>query len=77
MIEAVRGYLATDYDYPANIAAVRDDLEAAKARGARGRRGRGRRAAGGARPVAEHEPADARPPLLHRPGHERAAAPRC
>ena len=30
MIEAVRGYLATDYDYPANIASVRDDLEAAK-----------------------------------------------
>ena len=30
MIEAVRGYLATDYDYPSNIAAVRDDLEAAK-----------------------------------------------
>jgi phosphohistidine swiveling domain-containing protein len=31
MIEAVRGYLATDYDYPSNIASVRDDLEAAKA----------------------------------------------
>jgi phosphohistidine swiveling domain-containing protein len=30
MIEAVRGYLATDYDYPSNIALVRDDLEAAK-----------------------------------------------
>jgi phosphohistidine swiveling domain-containing protein len=30
IIEAVRGYLATDYDYPANIAAVRDDLQAAK-----------------------------------------------
>ena len=30
MIEAMRGYLATDYDYPSNIAAVRDDLEAAK-----------------------------------------------
>jgi phosphohistidine swiveling domain-containing protein len=30
MIEAVRGYLATDYDYPSNIASVRDDLEAAK-----------------------------------------------
>jgi phosphohistidine swiveling domain-containing protein/acyl carrier protein len=29
MIEAVRGYLATDYDYPSNIAAVREDLEAA------------------------------------------------
>ena len=30
MIEAVRGYLATDYDYPAAISGVRDDLEAAK-----------------------------------------------
>jgi phosphohistidine swiveling domain-containing protein len=30
MIEAVRGYLATDYDYPAAIAGVRQDLEAAK-----------------------------------------------
>ena len=30
MIEAVRGYLATDYDYPANIASVREDLEAAR-----------------------------------------------
>ena len=31
IIEAVRGYLATDYDYPANIESVRDDLEKAKA----------------------------------------------
>jgi phosphohistidine swiveling domain-containing protein len=31
IIEALRGYLATDYDYPANIKAVADDLEAAKA----------------------------------------------
>jgi phosphohistidine swiveling domain-containing protein len=31
IIEAVRGYLATDYDYPANIQGVRDDLELAKA----------------------------------------------
>jgi len=30
MIEAVRGYLVTDYDYPAAIAGVREDLEAAK-----------------------------------------------
>jgi phosphohistidine swiveling domain-containing protein len=29
MIEAVRGYLLTDYDYPAAIAGVREDLEAA------------------------------------------------
>src|SRR5919199_279220 len=30
ILEAVRGYLATDYDYPQAIQAVRDDLEAAK-----------------------------------------------
>src|ERR687887_799984 len=30
IIEAIRGYIATDYDYPSNIQAVRDDLEAAK-----------------------------------------------
>jgi phosphohistidine swiveling domain-containing protein len=31
IIEALRGYLATDYDYPSNIASVREDLEKAKA----------------------------------------------
>jgi phosphohistidine swiveling domain-containing protein len=30
IIEAIRGYLATDYDYPSNLQSVRDDLEAAK-----------------------------------------------
>jgi phosphohistidine swiveling domain-containing protein len=30
ILEAIRGYIATDYDYPSNIASVRDDLEAAK-----------------------------------------------
>jgi phosphohistidine swiveling domain-containing protein len=30
ILEAVRGYLATDYDYPKAIQAVRDDLEVAK-----------------------------------------------
>jgi phosphohistidine swiveling domain-containing protein len=30
IIEAIRGYIATDYDYPSNIEAVRKDLEAAK-----------------------------------------------
>src|SRR5205085_1873975 len=29
ILEAVRGYLETDYDYPAAIAAVKEDLEAA------------------------------------------------
>ena len=41
IIEAVRGYLATDYDYPANIKAVADDLETGQGRGDGGRRGRG------------------------------------
>ena len=44
IIEAVRGYLATDYDYPANIKSVADDLEAAKREVHGGRRGRGPRA---------------------------------
>ena len=30
IVEAIRGYIATDYDYPSNIQSVRDDLEAAK-----------------------------------------------
>ncbi|HEY3726254.1 MAG TPA: PEP-utilizing enzyme [Solirubrobacteraceae bacterium] len=30
IIEAIRGYVASDYDYPANLRAVGDDLEAAK-----------------------------------------------
>lgn len=30
IIEAIRGYVATDYDFPANLQAVTDDLEAAK-----------------------------------------------
>src|SRR6185503_18164960 len=30
IIEAIRGYVATDYDYPSNLESVRDDLEAAK-----------------------------------------------
>ena len=28
-MEAIRGYVATDYDYPSNLQAVRDDLEGA------------------------------------------------
>jgi phosphohistidine swiveling domain-containing protein len=30
IIEAIRGYVATDYDYPENLQKVRDDLEGAK-----------------------------------------------
>ncbi len=42
IIEAIRGYLATDYDYPANIKAVADDLERAKAEVMEGVEGEGR-----------------------------------
>ena len=77
IIEAVRGYLATDYDYPANMQVGRRRPRGRQARGYGGRRGGGsRQAPAGARPLARHEPADPRPPLLHRPGHERAAAAR-
>jgi pyruvate,water dikinase len=36
VVEAVRGYLEADYDYPAEIAAVAKDLEAAKAEAVKG-----------------------------------------
>ena len=42
ILEAVRGYLATDYDYPSNIAHVREDLERAKAEVMEGVEGEGR-----------------------------------
>ena len=42
IVEAIRGYIATDYDYPSNIAAVRDDLEAAKREVMEGVEGDGR-----------------------------------
>ena len=36
IVEAIRGYLETDYDYPAELKAVADDLEAAKAEALQG-----------------------------------------
>src|SRR5215212_8985080 len=30
IVEAIRGYVATDYDYPSNLQSVRDDLEGAQ-----------------------------------------------
>jgi phosphohistidine swiveling domain-containing protein len=30
IVEAIRGYVATDYDYPSNLESVREDLEGAK-----------------------------------------------
>ena len=42
IIGALTGYLHSDYDYPANIASVRDDLEAAKREVMEGVEGEGR-----------------------------------
>jgi pyruvate,water dikinase len=42
IVGAVTGYLHSDYDYPSNIAAVRDDLEAAKREVMEGVEGEGR-----------------------------------
>ena len=78
IVEAVRGYLEADYDFPATLAAVAGRPRGGQARAA-GRCARGRgagRARAGARALAAHEPAHAGPPLLHRPGHERPAAAR-
>ena len=70
----IRGYLETDYDYPATLAAVKDDLEAARPSfWTASRTGEAReQLRARPRPLAADEPAHARPPLLHRPGHERA-----
>ena len=78
IIEAIRGYVATDYDYAVEPrGGPRRPGGAPSARSWRASDGRGpRQAARRARAVAEHEPAHARPPLLRRPGHERAPAPR-
>ena len=77
IVEAIRGYIATDYDYPSNIQAVRDDLEAAKARSWRASTATSARQLQEALDlVAGHEPAHPGPPLLHRPGDQRAAADR-
>ena len=76
VLDLVRDYLASDYDFPTAIEAMR--------RGHRGRLARDPRRADrrGARRDARRErdqPADgaahAGPPLLHRPGRERARPP--
>ena len=73
VLELIRGYLTTDYDFPSAIEAharrhrqgVRGDPRGAHRRGAR-------RDARGQRGQPAHGAADARPPLLHRPGRQCA-----
>ena len=78
VLELVRGYLETDYDFPTAIEAMR--------RGHRGRLAGDPRRASAATALEEMrggergQPADgaahARPPLLHRPGRQRPRPPR-
>ncbi len=70
--------LETDYDYPATLAGVKADLEAAVSELMDGvPEGEAKAPASGrARPVPADEPAHTRPSLLHRPGDERVPSAR-
>ena len=75
VLELVRGYLDTDYDYPSAIEAMRRDIEAASQEILAGLTGDGPRGhARGQRGQPADGAADARPPLLHRPGGQRPRA---
>ena len=77
MLELVRGYVETDYDYPTAIDAMRRDIEAASNEILDGPRGRGARGdARRQRDQPAHGAAHPRSPLLHRPGRERACPAR-
>ena len=72
VLELVRGYLRTDYDYPTAIEAMRRDIEAASREILDGPERRGaRRDARGQRGQPADGAAHAGPPLLHRPGRQR------
>ena len=76
VLELIRGYLATDYDFPTAIEAMRLRHRGRLAGDPRGPDRRGARGdAGRQRGQPAHGAADARPPLLHRPGRERPRAP--
>ena len=60
VVELIRGYIQTDYDYPSTMGALRDDIDAAVARDPRGPvRRRARADARGERGQSAHGAADA------------------
>ena len=76
VLDLIRDYVASDYDFPTAIGAMRRDIEAASVEildGLTGRRPR--RDARGQRDEPADGAAHARPPLLHRPGRQRARPP--
>ena len=77
VLQLVRDQVSADYDYPSKVAALKADIEAACQGDPGGSRGRG--AAEDARRQRDQPQdgaADAGPPLLHRPGCQRARPPR-
>ena len=77
VLQLVRDQVAEDYDYPTKIAALRGRHRSGVGRDPARARGRGARAdARGERGQPPDGAAHARPPLLHRPGRQRARAAR-
>ncbi len=77
VIQLVRDQYTSDYDYPTKVAALKADIEAAVEGDPRGARGRGAREdARRQRDQPQDGAAHPGPPLLHRPGRQRARPPR-
>ena len=77
VIQLVRDQYTSDYDYPTKVAALKADIDAAAAGDPRGARGRGAREdARRQRDQPQDGAAHPGPPLLHRPGRQRARPPR-
>ncbi len=77
VLELVRGYLATDYDFPTAIEAMRLDIEAASREILDGLTGEALEEMQAANAVnLRMAPLTPGPPLLHRPGRQRPPAAR-
>ena len=80
IVEALRGYLLSDYDYEKDVRQLRENRDAAIKEmwslvPAGTSDDRQEQAEDGARSRAEDDAADAGPSFLHGPGHVRAHAP--
>ena len=76
VLDLIRDYVASDYDFPTAIGAMRRDIEAASVEILDGLTGDALdRDARGQRDEPADGAAHARPPLLHRPGRQRARPP--
>ena len=75
VIELVRGYIETNYDYPSTVKALAEDIEAAAKEILEGLEGEALEEMRAANEInLKMAPAHAGPPLLHRPGRQRPRA---